>query len=136
MLRLIRHRIGLIYRSTLIWKYRLLGVQIGKDCFLSSGAWIDTRRGTVRIGDNVTITNGVKILSHDASAYMLGKNVTEAITTIEDRVFVGMNAIILPGVTVHENSIIGAGSVVTKDVEPYVVAAGNPCKTIRQIPPK
>lgn len=53
--------------------------------------------------------------------------------TIGDNVWIGANAIILPGVTIGNNSIIGAGAVVTKDVPAGVVAFGNPCKVVRQV---
>jgi len=53
--------------------------------------------------------------------------------TIGDDVWVGGAAIILPGVTVGSNAVVGAGSVVTKDVEPYTVVAGNPAKVIKRL---
>lgn len=53
--------------------------------------------------------------------------------TIEDYVWVGSNVVILPGVTVGKNSVIGAGSVVTKDIPANVVAVGNPCRVLRPI---
>ncbi len=52
---------------------------------------------------------------------------------IGDRVWIGANAVILPGVQIGDNSVIGAGSVVTKDVPPNVIAVGNPCKLLREI---
>lgn len=52
---------------------------------------------------------------------------------IEDNVWVGSNAVILPGVTIGKNSVIGAGSVVTKDIPPDVVAVGAPCRVLREI---
>lgn len=52
---------------------------------------------------------------------------------IEDWVWLGTGAIICPGVTIGEGSVIGAGSVVTRDIPPYVFAAGNPCKVIRPL---
>ena len=52
---------------------------------------------------------------------------------IEDWVWLGTGAIVCPGVTIGEGSVIGAGSVVTRDVPPYVLAAGNPCKVIRKL---
>lgn len=55
--------------------------------------------------------------------------------TIGSDVWVGGGAIILPGVTIGERSVIGAGSVVTKDVPPGVFAAGNPCRVIRTLDP-
>lgn len=53
--------------------------------------------------------------------------------TIGPRVWIGGGAIVLPGVTIGEGATIGAGSVVTRDIEPYVVAAGNPCRVIRPL---
>ena len=81
---------------------------------------------------------------------MFGPNVTIAVTghpidpvrrgymyalpvTIGDNVWVGAGAIICPGVTVGENTVIGAGSAVTKDLPANVVAAGNPCRVLREI---
>lgn len=52
---------------------------------------------------------------------------------IHDRVWIGGNTVINPGVTIGENSVIGAGSVVTKDIPANVVAVGNPCKVLREI---
>ena len=51
--------------------------------------------------------------------------------TIEDDVWIGGGAIILPGVTIGKGSVIGTGSVVTKSIPPYSVAAGNPCRVIK-----
>ena len=62
------------------------------------------------------------------SAYEYGIEVT-----IGDNVWIGGNTVILPGVHIGSNTVIGAGSVVTKDIPDWVVAAGNPCKVIRQI---
>ena len=53
--------------------------------------------------------------------------------TIGDNVWIGGNTIILPGVHIGSNTVIGAGSVVTKDIPDWVVAAGNPCRVIRKI---
>ena len=52
---------------------------------------------------------------------------------IEDNVWIGGNAVILPGVRIGANSVIGAGSVVTRDIPADCVAAGNPCRVIREI---
>ena len=53
--------------------------------------------------------------------------------SIEDNVWIGANVTVLPGVSIKEGSIIGAGSVVTKDIEAHVIAAGNPCRVIKKI---
>ena len=54
--------------------------------------------------------------------------------TIGDNVWIGGNVVVLPGVTIGNNSVIGAGSVVTKDIPAGVIAYGNPCKVIRDVP--
>ena len=51
--------------------------------------------------------------------------------TVEDDVWIGANSVILPGVHINKGAIIGAGSVVTKDIPPYAIAVGNPAKVIK-----
>jgi acetyltransferase-like isoleucine patch superfamily enzyme len=53
---------------------------------------------------------------------------------IEDRVWIGSKVVILPGVRIGSRAVIGAGSIVTKDVPPRCVAAGNPARVIRRLP--
>ncbi len=55
---------------------------------------------------------------------------------VEENVWIGAGAILLPGVTVGKNSVIGAGSVVTRDIPPNVVALGTPCRVLREIGPR
>ena len=52
---------------------------------------------------------------------------------IGENVWIGANAVVLPGVTIGDNSVIGAGSVVTKDIPANVIAVGNPCRVLREI---
>ncbi len=90
------------------------------------------------IGNNVWITAGCEILCHDASVIMINKAKGTcydkvAPIAIGNNVFLGNNAIILPGVTIGSYVIIGAGSVVTKDVPDNSVFAGNPAKLICSI---
>lgn len=56
--------------------------------------------------------------------------------TVGHRVWIGGNVTVLPGVSIGDDSVIGAGSVVTKDIPSGVIAAGNPCKILRKIPSK
>lgn len=83
------------------------------------------------IGNNVALGPHVKILTatHDYSDFYL-KDVA-ATVVVGDNVWVGGGSIILPGVTLGEGAVIGAGSVVTKDVEPYMIAVGNPARVIK-----
>ena len=84
----------------------------------------------VSIGDNFISAPGSIILAHDASLYLYSKEYRCEKTIIGDNVFLGANAVVLPGVTIGNGAIIGAGSVVTKDVLPDSVYAGNPAKYI------
>lgn len=91
---------------------------------------------TVTIGDNVLIAPNVTIsVTGHPVHYELRKNgeMYSFPVTIGDYVWIGSNVVINPGVTIGENSVIGAGSVVTKDIPPNVVAAGVPCKVLREI---
>jgi len=92
--------------------------------------------GRVVIGDNVMFGPNVSVLTaghpihHDSrnSGYEYGIEIT-----IGNNVWIGGNAVINPGVLIGNNSVIGSGSVVTKDIPENVVAAGNPCRVIREI---
>lgn len=84
----------------------------------------------VTIGDNFISAPGSMILSHDASLFVQYNHYRVEKTIIGDNVFLGANALVLPGVRIHDGAIIGAGSVVTKDVPEKMVVAGNPAKVI------
>ncbi len=89
----------------------------------------------VRIGDYVFVAPGVHIYtaSHPLEAIQRRTQEFGKPVTIGNDVWIGGKAIICPGVTVGDRSVIGAGSVVTKDVPPAVVVAGNPARVIREI---
>lgn len=104
-------------------------VLINYDCVLQDCC-------TITIGDNSLIGPGVKIVtaSHPYEAEKRRDwSVTCSPITIGEDVWIGAGAVILPGVTVGARSIIGAGSVVTKDVPPDAIVAGNPAKIIRSL---
>lgn len=90
----------------------------------------------ITVGNRVQMASAVQLLAADhplepverASGREFGSPIT-----IEDDVWLGGGAIVLPGVTIGRASVIGAGSVVTKDIPPGVVAVGNPCRVIREI---
>jgi len=84
----------------------------------------------ISIGDNCTICPGVRLIAHDASTKKFLGYTKLGKIDIKENCFIGDSAIILPGVTIGPNSIVGAGAVVTKDVPPGMVAAGNPAKVI------
>ncbi len=91
--------------------------------------WQITIGKHVLIGPNVTLcTTGHSIHPKHRADGMYSFPIT-----IEDNVWLGANVIVLPGVTIGENSVIGAGSVVTKDIPANVIAFGSPCKVYREI---
>lgn len=92
--------------------------------------------GEVYIGDSVMIGPNVTIATagHPVQPDLRRKGIQYNLPVhIKDNVWIGAGAVILPGVTIGENSVIGAGSIVTKDIPANVVAVGNPCKVLREI---
>lgn len=87
----------------------------------------------VEIGDNFISAPGSIILAHDASLLIQYREYRVQKTIIGNDVFLGANAVILPGVNIGDGAIVGAGSVVTKDVEKNTVVAGNPAKQISTV---
>jgi maltose O-acetyltransferase len=103
------------------------GLRLGSDVYLAPGVTIDPDFcWLVAIGDACTIAPGVRILAHDASTKRHLGYSRVARVEIGSRVFIGSDSIVLPGVTVGDDAIIGAGSVVRHDVPAGVVVAGNP----------
>lgn len=90
----------------------------------------------VTIGNNVFVAPNVGIYTagHPLDASRRNEGLEFALpVTIGNNVWVGASVVILPGVFIGDNSVIGAGSVVTRNVPPNVVAVGNPCKVLREI---
>lgn len=92
----------------------------------------------ISIGDHVSIGPRVQLLTplhpvDDHDARRQGWESASPITVC-DNVWLGAGVIVCPGVTIGAHSVIGAGSVVTRDVEPYVLAVGNPCRVLRALP--
>ena len=130
-----------------IWQFVvILGrAEIGEECNICANTLIES---DVIIGDRVTIKSGVQLwdgtrVSNDV---FIGPNVTFTNDPyprskiypknfheirIERNASIGANATLLPGITVGEFAMVGAGSVVTRDVPPYAVVAGNPAKLLR-----
>ena len=110
---------------------------IGKNCCINRGccffASAHTKdKNNIIIGDHVTIGPNVTVFSagHDPSTMDLEDNYGQI--TIEQDVWIGGNVTILQGVTIHEGAVIGAGSVVTKDIPEYTINVGNPAKAIKK----
>lgn len=98
---------------------------------LSMGCYIQGHNGIV-IGDNLRMGPGVGIISANHNEDDYDRWQEGPPVRIGNNVWLGMNAVVLPGVEIGSNVIIGAGSVVTGNIPPDCVAAGNPCKVIRR----
>lgn len=106
-------------------------LSIGKNSVVNFGCYLDNRRG-ITIGDNVG-------LAHNTKIYTLGHDLNDpefktkgASVHICDNAFIFSNTMIMPGITVGEGAVVLAGSVVTKDVEPWTIVGGNPAKKVRE----
>jgi len=115
---------------------RLIGVRVGNNCRIFPCNF-GSEPYLVSIGNHVTVTNGVHFITHDGGVWALREEFPEIDFVrpiiIHDNCFIGINAIILPGVSIGPNSIVGAGSVVTKDVPPDSIVAGVPAKVIKTL---
>lgn len=94
--------------------------------------------GPVKIGNNVNLAQGITVtaLNHnfdDTNKRIDEQGVSTNAVTIEDDVWIGANAVVLPGVTIGTHCVVAAGAVVTKDVPPHSLVAGVPAKVIKQI---
>ncbi|ASW75719.1 dTDP-6-deoxy-3,4-keto-hexulose isomerase [Chryseobacterium piperi] len=138
-----------IGENTMIWQHCVVLAQavIGKNCNINYNVFIEN---DVFIGNNVTIKPGVQIwdgISIEDDVF-IGPNVTFTNdkhpvsknkdfillkTIVKKGASIGANATILPGITIHENAVIGAGSVVTKDIPAGETWFGNPAKKAKSI---
>ena len=110
-------------------------VSIGEDCFIQQCCTFFGRCG-ITIGNGVFIGPKVNLITinHDTDPENRSATYGKPIV-IEDKVWIGINSTVLPGVRIGYGSIIGANSVVTKDVPPMTIVAGNPARVIKKICP-
>ena len=118
---------------------RHLGVEFG-----SGGRYLSVSPRTfgsepylISLGDRVTITADVRFVTHDGGVWV-GRDRTRGIDVIApirvgSNVFLGLGAIVLPGITIGDDVVVGAGSVVTRDLPSGAVYAGSPAKRIRDV---
>lgn len=139
----------IIGMGTRIWGFThlLSGAHIGIDCNICEQVFIE---GDVIVGDRVTVKCGVQLWNglRIENDVFVGPNVTFANdkfprsknypkeflkTHIENGASIGAGAVILPGLTIGKNAMVGAGSVVTKSVPPGAVVVGNPARVVRYL---
>ncbi len=121
-----------------IWTARddIHGIKIGDYCLICPGVRISGSE-EINIGDSCMLANGVYITDSDWHGLYdrIVPGITEPVT-LENNVWLGDRAIICKGVTIGENSIIGAGAIVVSDIPPNTVAAGNPAKVVKELDPE
>ncbi len=120
--------------------FRLCGFKIGKNVYIGNGLLIiinsKNKTNQLIIGDRVSIAPRVTIvLASGANNSRLMKHIPIMEGNVElcEDCWIGTGSIILPRITIGKNSIVAAGSVVTKDVDPFTVVAGVPAKVIKRL---
>ncbi len=109
--------------------YNAANIKIGEDSIVGEGAVLDGR-DTLFIGNHVDIASEVMIYNAEHDVHSENFHAIQQPVHIEDYVFIGPRAIILPGVTLGKGAVVGAGAVVTKDVKPFEIVGGVPAKVI------
>ena len=111
-------------------------ITIGNNISVNRGCLIDASGGDISLGNNIligpnTVLRAAGHIFTERDTPIRNQNHTRGIIVIEDDIWLGANITILPNVTIGKGSVIGAGAVVTKDIEPYSIAVGVPCKKIK-----
>ncbi len=124
------------------WILKKIGCHVGKNVFVGDSVKIDSGHADlIYIDDNAHIAGGCRLLCHqrDLSDYSVGDDYAKlgyrlAPIHLCKGSLVGMESFVMPGVTIGEGAIVGAGSLVTKDVPAWTIATGRPAKVVKEIP--
>lgn len=133
-----------LYRKLVFYKFIKRTLKVGSNTKILTNLFnFGSEPYLIEIGDNCLITSGVKFITHDGSISVIynkfsglplkdvyGKYNKFGKIKVGNNCFIGINTIILPGVTIGDNTIIGAGSVITRDIPDNTVYAGNPAREI------
>ena len=123
------------------WVLKTIGCHVGKDIFVGDHVRIDGGHSDlIYIGDHAHITGGCRLLCHqrDLTNYKKGDDAAALPYRVGEirigkGVMVGMETLIMPGVTIGDGAIIGAYSLVTKDIPAWTIAIGRPAKVVKEI---
>lgn len=126
------------------WLLRRMGANVGKGVFIGDHCHFDQNHANlITIEDHAHIASGTRLLCHqrDLSNYRIGDDYAKlgyrlAPIHMKRGSLVGMESFVMPGVTIGEGAIVGAGSLVSKSVPNWTIAVGRPAKVVKQIPPK
>jgi acetyltransferase-like isoleucine patch superfamily enzyme len=117
--------------------HRWRGVKMGRDCFIDPNAILETAYPeNITLGDDVRITAGAIVMTHIKAPHLLRDRgyvpVVLKPVVLSSHCFIGVNAVVMPGVTVGEGAVVTSGSVVLSDVAPFTMVSGNPAKLVRR----
>lgn len=123
------------FRSSI---YRKCGVKVGRNVYIGFQVLIDGEYPDyIEIEDEASIGPGVSIMAHSGASPFHQRlkiyHETPQKVTVKRGAWVAAHAVILPGVTIGEGAIVAAGAVVSRDVPPYTVVAGNPARPVREL---
>jgi acetyltransferase-like isoleucine patch superfamily enzyme len=132
----------MIIRLLQRWKLKRwirLGLQISEDCRLIGIPDFGSEPWLISIGKHVTITANVKFITHDGGTWVFrdqpryAEVIKYGRITIHDNCFIGLGAILMPGISIGPNAVVAAGSVVVADVPPGTVAGGVPARVLKTV---
>jgi acetyltransferase-like isoleucine patch superfamily enzyme len=119
--------------------YRAMGVRVGRHCFIGLDTWLDDQfPELITLEDDVTISFRVMVVVHDDARRLDRTEAgagdgTVAPVTLKRGCYLGAGCIVLPGVTVGERAVVGAGAVVTRDVPARALVAGVPARVVKEL---
>lgn len=123
------------------WVMKKWGCHVGKDVFVGDNVIIDVGHADlIYVDDHAHIAGGTRLLCHqrDLSDYCVGDDYAKLGYVLKPihlckGCLVGMESFVMPGVTIGEGAIVGAGSLVTKDIPAWTIATGRPAKVVKEI---
>jgi acetyltransferase-like isoleucine patch superfamily enzyme len=124
-------------RGVITMVHRLRGVKIGANCFIDPNAILETAYPeNITLGTDVRVAAGAVVMTHIKPPHFLRDagivpTVVQPVL-LDDHCFVGVNAVVMPGVTVGRASVVASGAVVTSNVPPLSMVAGNPARVIKR----
>jgi acetyltransferase-like isoleucine patch superfamily enzyme len=135
----LKQRIWRLMMAIGIWWMRRKGLQMGKNWALAGFPIFGSEPYLITIGNGVAMAAEVALITHDGGTFVFRKQekyrkvIKYGRIEIKDNCVIGYRSIILPGVTIGPNSVVAAGSVVSRSIPPGVLAAGNPARPIMSV---
>jgi len=127
------------YHAAYLWSLRRKGMRIGPDCRFTGRPDFGSEPFLISIGSHVALASGITFITHDGGTWVFRRQeryrrvIKFGRIQILDNCVIGKGVFILPGVTIGPNSVVAAGSVVSRNIPPNVLAAGNPAKPVMGI---